>query len=377
MSPPAPCYEGRVRTLVGVVPLLALLGVSCVEPAEPDAGTVGLDSGSTDAGSGITDAGPLIWPPLPPQGSPTCALRDTTAFRLAGTLPVPVMGAALLRVGDWLYILPGGSVDGTSSDETWLAPIAPDGTLGPVVRGPPRPDVFSHAGRLVRMGDRLYEIGGDSRSKAQYYSERVFSAPIGADGVIGEWSVEASLLTGRQDPAVVVLGDALLVLGGTNAGKGSTAQTAELSWVEGGSLRPWARLWRDLTPWYAYRPGAARVGDHVYYGSVLDSLRIPLSTLGPVEPTGPVIAPIHAHGRTLIGRGLEGLYRTPILDDGSVGEAVPLASFPPLETGRQLDLWGATVTADDELAYLVGGLGEGRPWQYFSDEVWVAPLCVD
>ncbi|MEZ4340242.1 MAG: hypothetical protein R3B82_26770 [Sandaracinaceae bacterium] len=26
-----------MRTLVGVVPLLALLGVSCVEPAEPDA----------------------------------------------------------------------------------------------------------------------------------------------------------------------------------------------------------------------------------------------------------------------------------------------------------------------------------------------------
>ncbi|MEZ4340243.1 MAG: hypothetical protein R3B82_26775 [Sandaracinaceae bacterium] len=236
---------------------------------------------------------------------------------------MPVMGAALLRVGDWLYILPGGSVDGTSSDETWLAPIAPDGTLGPVVRGPPRPDVFSHAGRLVRMGDRLYEIGGDSRSKAQYYLERVFSAPIGADGVIGEWSVEASLLTGRQDPAVVVLGDALLVLGGTNAGKGSTAQTAELSWVEGGSLRPWARLWRDLTP--CTRTARRRADRR----SRLLRQRPRLAPASPcrrsvlVEPTGPVIAPIHAHGRTLIGRGLEGLYRTPILDDGSVGEAVP------------------------------------------------------
>lgn len=343
--------------------------------AAPDA-----DAGLLDAGPG-EDAGPPVFPPPPPATPPSCTLRDTTELRPAGLLPAAVRGAAILRVGDWLYVLPGSTRDFAPTDETWLAPIQADGTIGEIVRGPPRPLLYTHGGTLVRAGDRLYGIGGiTSTTRGGSRSEVVFSGALDADGVVREWTLEPSLLVGRENPAVVAVGETLLVIGGTNADKASTATTAEATYREGGALRPWTELWRGLTAWSAGGAAAARVGDFVYHASRRDVVRVPVTTLAPPMDLASLDSPFAAHGRILLGAGYDRISQTPVLDDGTLGPERELAAYPPVPTTRpgtpfSYDL--PSITADDELLFMVHGVAAGTDDERFADQVWVAPLCAD
>lgn len=361
----------------------SLLGVlvACDPSARvsPDASPA--DGGHADDAASVedggADAGPPMWPAIPPAEAPRCALRETTEFVLAGRLPLPVATAALLRVDGWLYVLPGESTAELGSDETWRLPVMADGTLGEVLSGPARPVAYEHPGRLVHMADRLYAIGGSPPN--DFPVPRVLAGPLEADGAVRGWEDATPLVWAHMDPAAVVLDDVLLVLGGISAMKGATSSAVELAWVEGGALQPFHVIWRELTSWYGFAPGAARVGDYVYYASEQDALRFPVARLAEPEPIDPLRAPIGAHGRTLLLNGVAEVLRADVLEDGSVGEARVMAPHPPMSPGRhRSSIVGPSMTADHEYVYLLGGLGTGR-WEhdYHSDEIWVAPLCAD
>ncbi|MCB9598632.1 MAG: hypothetical protein H6719_38305 [Sandaracinaceae bacterium] len=91
-------------------------------------------------------------------------------------------------------------------------------------------------------------------------------------------------------------------------------------------------------------------------------------------------SPFAAHGRILLGAGYDRISQTPVLDDGTLGPERELAAYPPVPTTRpgtpfSYDL--PSITADDELLFMVHGVAAGTDDERFADQVWVAPLCAD
>ncbi len=147
--------------------------------------------------------------------SSTVAADDTiSAF-------APVPGVTLKRgrsqqmsvvIGDYLYEI--GGFGGGPLDDIERAVINPDGTLSPfaAVDGITLTTPRGAASAVIR-GDRLYVIGGVDVEPLT----TVESAPIGADGSLGAFTVvdNVTLTTGRSAHGTLVIGDSVYVIGGT------------------------------------------------------------------------------------------------------------------------------------------------------------------
>lgn len=346
--------------------LAALL--QCTTP-RTDAGTAATDAG-TDAAApdaNLPDAGvPLTGAPPPPPPAPDdCTVRDTTEFTLAGRLPAPTHQARGIVVDDWLYVFPGGG-----SDEAWLAPIQPDGSLGDFVRGVPLPRTYYLAPEARRGADRLYLTGGSNTD--------VFAGRVGPDGIVTEWVPEPFLQRGRAHHASIAIGEVLIVGGGLAGSKGYSTSSIEVTWRDGDGLRPWTVVFSELSEWGAFPAGAARLGDHVYVGTGQELVRASLSTLHHWErmPGGGAIGLLGARGRTLLRAFSDQLLRETLAEDGSRGPATTLAVLP--RSGEDDLAYGnPPVVLGPRHVYAVGGWGVNDGRDAPSDEVWIAPLCAE
>ncbi|MFH1808166.1 MAG: hypothetical protein ABIJ09_05455 [Pseudomonadota bacterium] len=148
--------------------------------------------------------------------------------------------------GRHLYLV-GGSVDNQAPTSVQRAYIHADGSLGPFT---PQTSLIERrkGAASLAIGDFLYAIGGGDTDAETFAS--VEAAPLGADGTLGSFVPTRSLGTARRDAAAVVLGSWLYVLGGRSGPDWETdlvASVERFALAADGSLGPRQDLGSLLT----------------------------------------------------------------------------------------------------------------------------------
>jgi N-acetylneuraminic acid mutarotase len=116
----------------------------------------------------------------------------------AGALPQNLSHFSLSLVGRWIYLAGGLNQSALNNPplltSVYAAPIDANGFIGSWIDQTPLPTgLGTHASFFY--GGRLYVAGGINSTPAQ--EKRVWSAPIGADGMLGAWQPEAPLPVAR------------------------------------------------------------------------------------------------------------------------------------------------------------------------------------
>ncbi len=163
-----------------------------------------------------------------------------------GRAPDAVGASATGVIGNTL-IFTGGSdyVEGAIvSDRTYLADVAPDGTLGSWRTGRPLP-APNHLACAAVVGRTFHVIGGSRQRQFERYgsdtSTDTYSATLLDDGTFGDWIV-GQLPFPLQEGACAAASDAVYVVGGTN-GMGPLRSVLKAPATAGG-LGSWSVIGR-------------------------------------------------------------------------------------------------------------------------------------
>ncbi len=147
---------------------------------------------------------------------------DGTAGPWVRLLNLPeanLVHAAVVQNGV-IYVLGGGINNGVDLTNTVrMAPILPDGTVGPWVATTPLPELLSDHEAVV-IGGRIYVVGGWTGTAP---TTAVHSAEILPDKTLGAWQSEPPLLVPLAFHAGAGDGQAIFASGGYN---GTTNQSA-------------------------------------------------------------------------------------------------------------------------------------------------------
>ncbi len=355
----------RVRwpTLVGAI-LLGACGGSAVAadggpPGRPDAASE--DGGPEDGGV---------------EAPPGCL--EALTFERVGTLPRPMSMVRALVDGDVLHVFPGG-YRGEHTDEVWSGRIEEDGTVGSFVRGEPYPHAHLAAGTPVRIGDRVFVLGGWSPEVAGGSNRlrEVYSARRTASGALVEWLREPDLTSSREHAAAAIHADRLFVFGGFAADKSSANYTWESAPVLGGALGPFEPDAEPFATFATPLPGAAVVDGTLYAVTPGYWARPTSDDFSEWEEhrfdvgLEAATALVGAVGRTLVGVGLREARRIDVAEDGTLGAWRPIGELPA--PAGAFSSSGTDVVLSPTHLYLMGApyYGAEEP----SDAIWAAALC--
>jgi hypothetical protein len=165
------------------------------------------------------------------------------AWATTGSLPAGVAYALAFITKNRVYLL-GGYNGSTTLRTIYTATINPDGSLNAWTTSPIQmPSYLSHASLAV-IKNRVYIFGGYTSIASggvQTTSNLVYSAPINADGTIGEWVTATPLPAARARTCVIATSNRVYVLGGADANYNnyvSTVYTAPIN--ADGTLGSWA-----------------------------------------------------------------------------------------------------------------------------------------
>lgn len=275
-------------------------------------------------------------------GTEAPAFTDIGWTAAAGTLPDAidhhVSFAATSARGTHLYVLGGVEDRARFHDESWMASVGADGSLGAWTEIAPIPDaVGGHTVALV--GNRVYVVGGRDRTLANLPD--VYVGQIGDDGTIASWEGVRTLPGGRFHSAAVVNGRWIYVVGGIeDADAIDTILRAEL--LDDGSLGPWETAGKLPAP-RSHHAAVAHDGSLYVLGG-LDG--------DPMRGTDTSHADV---------------WRAKLGDDGSIGAWETLESLP-----NRLSATAAVAVGGSLFA--VGGI-EGRA--YYSEHVRRAEIRAD
>ena len=197
----------------------------------------------------------------------------------SNSLPANVSLSQAIVTKDRVYLL-GGVTNGAYSATVYTAPINPDGTLGVWTTGSPLPTAVSYSQAIVTK-NKVYLLGG--YSNGSYYST-VYTAPISADGTLGEWTTGTSLPVAVASSQSVVTKDRVYLLGGyTSSGFTSTVYTAPIS--ADGTLGAWTT--GTPLPIDLYDSQAIVIEGRVYLlGGHIDGSRSSAVFTAPINPDG-------------------------------------------------------------------------------------------
>jgi hypothetical protein len=224
----------------------------------------------------------------------------------------------------------GGSDGKAASDQTWLADLH-SGTFGPWKAGPALPAPRSSAAAAV-LNSTVYVAGGNGPDGKP--TDTVYAAAQDlATGAVGAFAANDTLKLpeARASAVLVVAGDGLILIGGTN-GTAAQGTVWKASLDSAGKLQPWAPQAPLPVGNEVSEASGALVGDFVYI-------------YGGRTVQGPVATVLRGH----IGKTTDTLGRVVSWDIGGGGTNLPAARTR-----------GAGFSANGAL-YLVGGADEAGP----------------
>jgi len=105
------------------------------------------------------------------------------------SLPEPRQKYGTAILGDYIYVLGGGSARGIVTRKVKMARILPDHQLGPWTDTTPLPGARCYINNSTfALDDRLYVIGGSNENTGQYFNTVLWTWP-GKDGHLMPWRV--------------------------------------------------------------------------------------------------------------------------------------------------------------------------------------------
>jgi len=128
------------------------------------------------------------------------------------TLPIGLRDHSCCIIKDKLYVIGGVNFLNAHSDRVWRATITPQGELSNWTELEPLPLPIARAGLYV-SNKKIYIIGGMSNTTTL---NAVYTANINLDGTISTWYMAGTLINRAQGSNIVLGGNSLYQLGGTN-----------------------------------------------------------------------------------------------------------------------------------------------------------------
>ncbi len=184
----------------------------------------------------------------------------TGNWKQAGTLPARLYGEGSVVNNGYLYVAGGYSPDQGYSSAVYEVKLGAYGLVGTwhKLTNLPGPR-FGLA--LTTGHGYLFAVGGMSQGQV---ANTVYTALIQKDGTIGPWTTTQTLSTPLAHAGATVLGDWLIVAGGTTALNLTTpVATAEAAAIApGGKLGPWRPLANLGSP--AAGPAVITQGNYLY-----------------------------------------------------------------------------------------------------------------
>lgn len=196
-------------------------------------------------------------------------------------LPNGVQGDGAVANNGYLYVI--GGYTNTYSDLVYYAPLAADGSVGNWTQALSLPHGIMDAAVTVN-NNYVYVLGGSDGFSDQ---EKVYYAPLNADGSVGNWVTSGDLPLGVRAPAAVVHNNYLYLSGGVSSGNATDlVRYAHLN--SDGSVGAWT-ISSNHMPYVT-----SRQGNVVYHGYIFSFG----GTGGGGETSGVYSAPLHADGTT-------------------------------------------------------------------------------
>ncbi len=159
----------------------------------------------------------------------------------AGTsLPVPLGSSQAIVTKNRVYLLSGQNSE-SSPSTVFTAPINADGTLGEWTTDTSLPGFF-HTSQAIVTNSRVYLLGGHGNSGTK---GTVYTAPINEDGTLGTWTTGTSLPGILRGSQAIVTNSRVYLLGGFGISTVSTVYTA-----------PFAGGMNDYSSYYGVSPEA-------------------------------------------------------------------------------------------------------------------------
>ncbi|MCH8344499.1 MAG: hypothetical protein IH983_10980 [Planctomycetes bacterium] len=147
------------------------------------------------------------------------------AWQTTTPMPEPLFVHSAVVSNGRIYVI-GGATPTTESDRVYSAEISPDGTLGSWVSllNLPVPN-FSHA--AVVQDGAIYLLGGVINNGVDL-TNTVRIAPILPDGTVGPWAMTTPLPTPLSDHGAVVISGRVYVVGGWTGAPTAAVHSAQI-----------------------------------------------------------------------------------------------------------------------------------------------------
>jgi len=291
-----------------------------------------------------------------------------SGWRQTAPLQVQRAGAAVLAVGEHLYVI--GGIDGRDFlRAVEYSRFRPDGSLEPWRRTSALREARGFFGAVAHSG-YLYAVGGANGPNGKHLLRSVERAALRADGSLGPWETLAAQLNYPRRCVKLALVDKVIhALGGF---AGTLLDSVESAAIQpDGSLAPWRLQEARLTmPRYVNtvkKHGAAVyvIGGHnEAEGSGLVEVeyatRTAGGTLSPWRRTAPLAVGRYALGAAARGDylyalgGLEGAIYSPLVEKSRIdgqGALQPWQATTPLSSPRA----NFGVVVHKERIYIIGG----------------------
>ncbi len=210
---------------------------------------------------------------------------DGTLAGWQATTPMPqkVMAHSAAVYNGRIYVTGGSLRSSGATSLTYSAPVNADGTVGEWRYETPLPTtLFGH--RSFAKGGHLYVLGGsaaprlydDNGLPSGSISDKVYSAVINADGTLGAWAAQPPLPAAMELFALVDTDKSVYVLGGFDGGVLNSVYFSPLA--ADGSLGNWQAL--QALPQNLLSLAAASTPDYIYsIGGALSYIDDPVSDI--------------------------------------------------------------------------------------------------
>lgn len=161
------------------------------------------------------------------------------------SLPSGRYAACVALTRDRIYLM-GGSVNGSTSTPTCItAPISLSGEIGAWAAASSLPGSGTMRASVIVTVNRIYIIGGTTASAA---ISTVYTAPIGSDGVIGEWAThQYPLPIALKDSAIFKTDRYVYLIGGIDSTDTSTFSVCRAEFGDDGELGDWTYFQNGLS----------------------------------------------------------------------------------------------------------------------------------
>lgn len=160
---------------------------------------------------------PQSWRAPPVDMTPPPAeARWGAEWEPADPLPLPLAGHAAVLHGDHIYVI--GGVSGREhlgQRDVWMAKVSKKGALGKWKKTSPLSAPLGFASAVLASG-RVYVAGGSGRMGMQHIYEKVYSAEVKKRGGLSAWREEEALPEKLVHHGLAACEGYLYVLGGFN-----------------------------------------------------------------------------------------------------------------------------------------------------------------